>query len=54
MKVFYKHNVPATSPSLWPRVERRGSATACLLGFRVRIPPGRGSLSLVSAVCCQV
>jgi hypothetical protein len=25
-----------------------------MLGFRVRIPPGHGCLSLLSIVCCQV
>jgi len=33
---------------------RRGSAVACLLGLRVRIPPGHGCLSLVNVVCCRV
>jgi hypothetical protein len=33
---------------------RRGSAAACLLRLRVRIPPGHGCLSLVSVVCCRV
>ena len=30
------------------------SAAARLLGLWVRIPPGHGSLFLVSVVCCQV
>ena len=54
MKVYYKHSVPATRPSQWPLCLRRGSATARLLGLRVRIPPMRGCLSLIGAVCCQV
>ena len=32
---------------------RRGSATARLLGLRVRIPP-RSWMSLLSGLCCQV
>jgi hypothetical protein len=31
----------------------RGSAAARLLGLWVRIPPGKGCLSVVSVVCCQ-
>jgi hypothetical protein len=54
MEVYYKHNVPATRPSHWPRVVRRGSAAARLLESRVLIPPGLGCLSLVRVVCCQV
>jgi len=37
-----------------PRGLKRESATACLLGLRVRIPPGAWMLSLVNVVCCQV
>ena len=37
-----------------PRGLRLGSAAACLLGLQVRIPPGHGYLSVVTAVCCQV
>ena len=40
--------------SQWPRGRRRVSASDRLRGLRVRIPPGRGCLSLVSVVCCQV
>ena len=32
-------------------LSKLGSAAACLLGLRVRIPPGHGRLSLVSVVC---
>jgi hypothetical protein len=32
---------------------QNNKAAACLLGLRVRIPPGHGSLSLVNVVCCQ-
>jgi hypothetical protein len=32
----------------WPRGLRRGSAAACLLGLRVRIPPGTWM-----SVCCE-
>jgi len=39
--------------SRWPRGLRHRSANACLLGLRVRIPPG-AELSLVSVVCYQV
>jgi hypothetical protein len=38
----------------WPRCLRRESAAARLLGFRVRIPPGHGCLSLLSVLCFQV
>ena len=38
-----------------PRGLRRGFAAILLLGLRVRIPSvGRGSLSVVSIVCCEV
>jgi hypothetical protein len=40
--------------SKWPRVLRCGSSAARLLRLGVRIPPGHGSLSVVSVVCCQV
>jgi hypothetical protein len=40
--------------SQWPRGLRRGSVAARLLGLWVRILPGRGCLSLVSVMCCQV
>jgi len=43
-----------TCGSQWPRRLRRSSAVARLLGLWVRIPPGRGTLSLVIVVCCQV
>jgi len=36
--------------SKWPRVLRRGSSAARLLGLHVRTPPGHGSLSVVE--CC--
>ena len=38
----------------WPRGLRRRSVTAGLLRLGVRIPPGHGSLSVVSVVYCQV
>ena len=38
----------------WPHRLRSGSATATLLGLRVRIPPLHGCLSLVIRVCCPV
>ena len=38
----------------WPRGLRRGSAAACILGLRIRIPPGDTFLSLVIFMCCQV
>jgi hypothetical protein len=42
-------------PSQWPRGLRLGSATARLLGFRVRIPLVTWlSLSVVSVISCQV
>ena len=40
--------------SQWPRGLRRGSAAAGLLGLRIWIPLGRGCLSFVSDVCCQI
>jgi hypothetical protein len=36
--------------SRWPRGLRRGSAAACLLGLRVRIPPGQWLY--ISCDCC--
>jgi hypothetical protein len=42
------------SRSQWLLSVRRRSATARLLVLRVRILPGRGYLSLVNVVCCQV
>ena len=45
---------PVRCRSQWPRGLRRGSLAVRLLGLWVRIPPGRGCLSLVSVVCCQV
>jgi hypothetical protein len=38
--------------SQWPRGLRRGSATARLLGMRIRIP-AVAWMSVVSGVCCQ-
>jgi len=38
--------------SQWPGGLRRGSTAARLLGLWVRIPPGHGCLSVLSAVCC--
>jgi hypothetical protein len=38
----------------WPRCLRYESASARILGLRVRIPPRYGRLSLVSFVCRQV
>ena len=35
----------------WPRVLKRGFAVACLLGLRVRIPPGAW---MALSVVCQV
>jgi hypothetical protein len=40
--------------SQWPRGLRHGCAAVRLLGLRVRIPPGHGCLSVLSAVCFQV
>jgi hypothetical protein len=40
--------------SQWPRSERRESAAARLLEFRVRIPTGHGYFSLLNVVCCHV
>jgi len=40
--------------SQWLRGLRRGSAAACLLELRFRIPLGHVCLSLGSGVCCQV
>ena len=40
--------------SQWPCGLKRGPASACLLGLRVRIPPGDVCMSLVSVVRCQV
>jgi hypothetical protein len=37
----------------WPRRLRRGSAAACFVGLRVRIPAA-ACMSLVTVVCCQV
>jgi hypothetical protein len=42
------------SQSWWSRLLRSESATARLLGMRVRTPSGQGRLSLVSVVCCHV
>jgi hypothetical protein len=36
----------------WPRVLRRGSASARLLGLWVKIPPSAWILSFVNVVCC--
>jgi len=38
----------------WTRGPKRGSTVARLLGLQVRIPPGRGCLSLVSVMPCQL
>ena len=39
----------------WPRGLKRGYSTARLVGLRVQIPRrGRGCMSVVSVVCCQV
>ena len=43
-----------SSRSHWPRVLRRGSAAACLLGLRFRIPTGAWIFSLLNVVCCQI
>jgi len=56
---LYRDCLPSTrlpSRSQWPRVLRRGSAAARLLGLWVRISPGTWmSFSYVcSVVCCQV
>ena len=40
--------------SPWPLGLRRGSAAIRFLELWVRIPPGRGCLSVVSVMCCQV
>jgi hypothetical protein len=42
------------SRSRWPRYLRCGFAAVRLLGFRVRIPPRHGRLTLVSVLSCQV
>ena len=36
----------------WLHSLRRGGVGDCLLGLRVRVPLGHGTLSLVSVVCC--
>ena len=46
--------VPNTCASQWPHVLRRTSAAARLQGLWVLIPPGHGSLSVVSVVYCKV
>jgi hypothetical protein len=51
---FLKYDVPWGCISLWPLGLRRGSAAACMLLLRVRIPPGHGCLSLFNIMCCQV
>jgi hypothetical protein len=43
-------NIMRRIRSLWPRGLRRGSATACLLGVRVRIPPA--AWMSVPCDCC--
>ena len=40
--------------SQWPRGLRFGFAAARMLRMRARIPPGHGSPSVVSVVCCQL
>jgi len=40
--------------SQWPYSPRCGSAAVRLLGLRVRIPRGRGCLSLENVVCYHV
>ena len=45
------HTYPCRSR--WSRVLRRGSAAACWLGLKVRIPLGTW-MSVVSVECCQV
>jgi len=40
--------------SRWPRILRRGSAAAGLLGLKFLILPAHGSLSLVCFMFCQV
>ena len=53
IRIFYVRKYDGVR-SRRPRSLRCGSAAACLLGLRVRIPPGHGYLHLVSVVCCQV
>jgi len=36
--LIYSNGIRLKSRSQWPRGQRRGSAVACLLGLRVRIP----------------
>ena len=43
-----------SSRSHWPRVLRRGSAAARLLGLRFRIPTGAWIFSVLNVACCQV
>ena len=41
-------------PNAMAARSRRGSAAARLLGWRFRVLPGHGCLSVVCVVCCQV
>jgi hypothetical protein len=40
--------------SRWLRNLTHNSAAACMLGLWVRIPPGKGWMSLLNVVRCQV
>ena len=47
-KLYFEPIKRQKGRSQWPRRQRRVSATACLLGLRVRIPPGA-----FMSVCCE-
>jgi hypothetical protein len=52
LSLFYIRNTPIKSRTQWPRVLRRGSAAAPLLGLWVRIPPR--VWMFVSGECCAL
>jgi hypothetical protein len=47
------YSISINGRSQRPRGLSRRSAAARLIRLCVRIPPGHGSLSVVSVVCCQ-
>jgi len=53
-KTFNSARMWAGSRSQWPRGLWHVSAAACLLGLRVRIPPGHSCLSIMRVACCQM